>query len=234
MKKCRQSAFTLIELLVVIAIIAILAAILFPVFAQARESARQTQCASNLKQIGLAFEMYSQDYEDRMPDRRDLKLSLPGGYRAWSSWPPSDPRSGWAALLLEVYVKNNQIWSCLSIEGSALGSAPQVAQTTRTTQPNATARYWLWRFDQASDPIPLDNFWGKIADQAVQDLIAVNNPFIGIPTGVADTEMAVDPYFPRTAANVDPSLAGKSTHRGGRNRLFLDGHVKWLRDIRTN
>src|ERR671937_1224431 len=62
--RARQSAFTLIELLVVIAIIAILAAILFPVFAQAREQARKTTCLSNEQQIGLAFRMYAQDYDE--------------------------------------------------------------------------------------------------------------------------------------------------------------------------
>src|SRR5437763_907367 len=66
----RQRGFTLIELLVVIAIIAILAAILFPVFARAREAARKTSCLSNLKQLGLASNMYKQDYDESYPDSR--------------------------------------------------------------------------------------------------------------------------------------------------------------------
>jgi prepilin-type N-terminal cleavage/methylation domain-containing protein len=63
-----NKGFTLIELLVVIAIIAILAAILFPVFAQAREKARQTSCLSNCKQIGLSLQMYAQDYDETLPN----------------------------------------------------------------------------------------------------------------------------------------------------------------------
>src|SRR3546814_2657816 len=67
MKNIRQKGFTLIELLVVIAIISILAAILFPVFARARENARRTSCQSNMKQLGLAFMQYTQDYDEWLP-----------------------------------------------------------------------------------------------------------------------------------------------------------------------
>src|ERR1700753_2397885 len=82
-----RSGFTLIELLVVIAIIAILAAILFPVFAQAREKARQTTCVSNMKQIGLAVLMYANDYDEQLP------------------WGYADPiRTTWYDLV-EPYVK---------------------------------------------------------------------------------------------------------------------------------
>ena len=82
-----RRAFTLIELLVVIAIIAILAALLFPVFAQAKAAAKKSVCLSNLKQIGLSFTLYLNDYDDRLPDRRDLKSSIYGGYKPWTSWP---------------------------------------------------------------------------------------------------------------------------------------------------
>ena len=70
MNSRKNAAFTLIELLVVIAIIAILAAILFPVFAQARDKARQTSCLSNMKQLGLGEMMYIQDYDETFPRLR--------------------------------------------------------------------------------------------------------------------------------------------------------------------
>lgn len=227
-------AFTLIELLVVIAIIAILAAILFPVFSQAKEAAKKATCTSNLRQIGTAFALYQADWDDTMPDRKDLKSLLPGGYRPWTTWPPSDPRAGWAAEILDPYVKA-EIWDCPSIRASFLGGVVQVAQNYRRNSGIlATSRYWVWRFDRIDAITPLDNFWHKSAEQIVADLQQANNPQVGFPQGVADVEIAVDPYFPRTIPTVPPAVRGVTPHLGGRNRLFLDGHVKWLRDIRTN
>lgn len=224
----RRWGFTLIELLVVIAIVALLAAILFPVLAQARASARQTVCAQNLRQIGQAFWMYLQDYDERMPDRRDLKLVL--GYRPWSSWPPSDPRCGWAGVVLAPYTRNWTIWSCPSVAGSVMGEVVQVKQTVA---PNEITRYWMWRFDRMDNPVAPDNFWGKMPEQAVADLQANPSPFYARPEGLSEVELAVDPYFPRTITTVDAALRGRAVHRGGRNRLFLDGRIQWLRDIRT-
>lgn len=230
-----RAGFTLIELLVVLAVIATLAAILFPVFAQAREKARQTACISNLRQVGMAFVTYQLDYDSRLPDRRDLKVNLPGGYRPWTEWPPSDPRGGWAVVVLEPYIRSGTdggIWSCQSVAGSSLGGAAPVRQITWDQK---TVRYWLWRFDRADDPVPLDNFWGKTEDQAVKDLRASGNTTLTPrdPEGPADVELVMDPYFPRTIPTVSPSLKGRSVHMGGRNRLFLDGHLRWLRDART-
>lgn len=98
----RATAFTLIELLIVIAIIAILAAILFPVFAQAREKARQTTCLSNMKQVGLAVLMYVQDYEESFPCH-EFNNAATGYYHLWSS----------ASVLLP-YQKNKDIFKCNS------------------------------------------------------------------------------------------------------------------------
>jgi prepilin-type processing-associated H-X9-DG protein len=120
------------------------------------------------------------------------------------------------------------------VAASALGPAPQVAQAVAGTPDAPQTRYWMWRFDQAGPVVPLDNFWGKTEWQAVADLQAARNPQAGFPEGPANVELAVDPYFPRTIPSVPAALRGRAVHMGGRNRLFLDGHVKYLRDVRTD
>lgn len=223
-----RRAFTLIELLVVIAIIAILAAILFPVFARAKEAAKRTSCLSNLRQITMATLMYENDADDRLPDRRDIKSAL-RGTATWS-WPASDPRGGWATVVLAPYVHNADLWACPSVSGSAMAHLPSVEQVTES----GISRYWLWRFDHM-DPntVELDNLWGKTPEQAVADLLAANEATIGQPQSTADIEFVVDPYFPNIGV-VSPTLRGLAVHMGGRNRGFLDGHVHWQPDIRLN
>ena len=111
-----QKAFTLIELLVVIAIIAILAAILFPVFARARENARRSSCQSNLKQIGLGLIQYSQDYDETVP-----RSSFNGYYGA-----SGDPTYKWMDAIFP-YVKSEQLFVCpsdASLNGASLDANP--------------------------------------------------------------------------------------------------------------
>jgi prepilin-type N-terminal cleavage/methylation domain-containing protein len=120
-----RRAFTLIELLVVIAIIAILAAILFPVFAQARESARQTSCLSNMKQIGIGLMMYTGDYDEQYPPSQlGLSPNL-------VSWP----------VMIFPYIKSSQVFVCPSASKGAFtpdptfvfgGTARQYCGQTRT------------------------------------------------------------------------------------------------------
>jgi prepilin-type N-terminal cleavage/methylation domain-containing protein/prepilin-type processing-associated H-X9-DG protein len=117
--KRRSDAFTLIELLVVIAIIAILAAILFPVFAQAREKAREASCLSNLKQISLALKMYSQDYDERLFASGNLPAQ---GDPAWNTRVPDGSNivrmmGGGLSWFTQPYIKNQQIFTCPSDTG---------------------------------------------------------------------------------------------------------------------
>ena len=121
MNNFRKTAFTLIELLVVIAIIAILAAILFPVFARARENARRSSCQSNLKQLGLGFIQYTQDYDEKYPGSGPSVISatltfntalghwVPAGV-VFSTATPCKPRDG----AIYPYVKSEQIYICPS------------------------------------------------------------------------------------------------------------------------
>jgi prepilin-type N-terminal cleavage/methylation domain-containing protein/prepilin-type processing-associated H-X9-DG protein len=120
----RKTGFTLIELLVVIAIIAILAAILFPVFARARENARKSTCQSNLKQIGLALRQYTQDYDERIP-RGSGYLAPANIAAAQAEW--------WYQL--DPYIKNKDIWKCPSASTTGFQSADTRLAYNATTQP---------------------------------------------------------------------------------------------------
>jgi prepilin-type N-terminal cleavage/methylation domain-containing protein/prepilin-type processing-associated H-X9-DG protein len=225
--------FTLVELLVVIAIIAVLASLLLPALARAKQRGHRAACLSNLRQIGIAFMLHNDDQESRFPDRRDLKSSLPGGYRPWTTWPPSDPRGGWAAVVLRDYLDDAAIWSCPAGEKDPFRSATQCAQASGTSPNSIVTRYWLWRFDNQDPVVPLDNFWGKTDTAIVSDLQLAAVPTIGIPSGPSDVELAVDPYFPKTIPTVSPELKGRAVHAGGRNRLYLDGHAEFFHDSRT-
>lgn len=119
----RKRGFTLIELLVVIAIIAILAAILFPVFARAREKARQASCLSNLKQLALAMLMYAQDYDETWP----VAYYWSPGWTEEYAWDFHIEYSGWSVAgyslgLIGPYTKNEQLNACPSFKGMVSSS----------------------------------------------------------------------------------------------------------------
>jgi len=140
----RQAGFTLIELLVVIAIIAILAGILFPVFARAREKARQAACMSNLKQIGIAVRMYAQDHHDLLPMANEYPASPP---------PADGYHQGPPAIydVLDSYTRNKQIFRCPS-------DKDQMWQTQGTSYDWA---YGLLDVGVGMPPQTIDRPWNK-------------------------------------------------------------------------
>lgn len=207
-----RKGFTLIELLVVIAIIAILAAILFPVFARAREKARQASCQSNLKQIGLASEMYKADYDQR--------------YVRGSTQVPGVPGNGiWWMINLQAYMKNMDIVTCPSytIPGwCGMGSC----------EANAGQRYWRWvggyGINRGYNQVLAQSYMtpaGRHENEvpAPADTILVVD--IRCVVAAGDTHATFDPEVPRTDSP-------QPRHNDGFNTLFCDGHVKWLRTHR--
>src|SRR5436305_13565552 len=112
----RKRGFTLVELLVVIAIIAILSAILFPVFATARERARQVSCVSNERQLGLAFAQYTQDNDETFPSGIENPLPASEYWRG----------NGWSSEIYP-YVKNTGVYKCPDDNGHTVGSAVPIS-----------------------------------------------------------------------------------------------------------
>jgi prepilin-type N-terminal cleavage/methylation domain-containing protein/prepilin-type processing-associated H-X9-DG protein len=133
----KKSGFTLIELLVVIAIIAILAAILFPVFARAREKARQASCSSNLKQLALGILMYAQDYDETFPGGGGMGPTLSNGWgeTIWSEE-------------IYPYVKNTQLFFCPSESSTpVMGDGIGMSYGCNATAP---VMGWQWGSKMAS------------------------------------------------------------------------------------
>ncbi len=152
-----RRAFTLIELLVVIGILALLAAILFPVFAQVRAKGRETVCVSNLKQIGLAFHAYAQDFDDRLPWGGDPLDLRPGG---WAGSEFEEQAKTLAPLpnVLDPYTKSKQIWHCPADSGFERGGRGE--STPLDTRPSSFEKFGIsYYFDTqiALKQLPLSN-----------------------------------------------------------------------------
>ncbi|MHB8996230.1 MAG: DUF1559 family PulG-like putative transporter [Armatimonadota bacterium] len=212
-----KRGFTLIELLVVIAIIAILAAILFPVFAKAREKARQSSCLSNLKQIGLALMQYSQDYDERT-------VTYYGAPYLWSE-------------KIMPYVKNVQIFKCPSSNsGWGVVNTTSCASTAHAPESDFRNRGGICSY--GLNMITEGTYGDFNADGDTSDTLGYG---MGLSEGdiqmpaekIAACESAcprfrgLDHYNLYRAANVT-----FAPHNAGMNAVFCDGHAKWLKDAK--
>ncbi|MCS6777156.1 MAG: DUF1559 domain-containing protein [Chloroherpetonaceae bacterium] len=225
---CKSRGFTLIELLVVIAIIAILAAILFPVFAQAREKARQATCISNMKQFTLGMMMYVQDYDETFPSQDP---------------DPSRPQlmdDLWMFVLVP-YIKGaprnwadarGNIYSCPSNINLQLVSDSVVQQARifhgwdLATLFNLTRRpdgRWAWHNSYCiNDSVIGETGLGFIS------LAAWGRP--------AEEYLFMESTFDTDVDSNDVDLEDDEIfmkHTNGMNLAYVDGHVKWMRDARV-
>jgi prepilin-type N-terminal cleavage/methylation domain-containing protein/prepilin-type processing-associated H-X9-DG protein len=199
--------FTLVELLVVIGIIAIVAAILFPVFASIRERGRRTVCQSNLRQIALAMQQYVQDNSSVYPLETVTRQS--GGRTVAVYW----------AEAIFPYVKNEQVFIC-----------PDASSEAETSYPGAKSPsiidygFDLTRLNVFVPPYPTNNIQGtREAALATPSTIYVN-----VDAGWSDAE-GKDHYsrvVPKTSCG--RSFDGSTLHSDGGNYSFADGHVEWL------
>ncbi|MBU0607580.1 MAG: DUF1559 domain-containing protein [Armatimonadetes bacterium] len=207
-----RKGFTLIELLVVIAIIAILAAILFPVFAKAREKARQSSCLSNVKQIMLAILQYTQDYDEVLPN-----LTLAGGPYGQVPWNAQ----------IAPYIKNAQVFVCPSKKFNHCSTVGAWAYVAWHDYWPISYGFNTWR----GGGTPQTGPWVGYYSPRGQSLGWVKRPaeviFIGDHWGCYQwywtTSNAVDNWNVRT----------DRPHNDGGNFAYIDGHAKWHKELKN-
>ncbi len=232
-KSTRKTGFTLIELLVVIAIIAILAAILFPVFARARENARRSSCQSNLKQIGLGFLQYTQDYDERYPAGSSYYRNL-GGTNVPMTWD----------LHIQPYMKSYQIVTCPSDSATPEVDLPTMGKVKRSyayanymrsdpsnpgTSPGFSSQGLpISAFPATSLTVMLTEVYGMNGANSLRVQLDSYSRFsaVGHMRETA-SEVSAKNFFDASSggsANVPDGTGGR--HLGTTNILYADGHVK--------
>lgn len=207
-----KSAFTLIELLVVIAVIAILAAFLFPVFFKARESGRRAACISNLHQLNLAFQQYTQDYDELLPGATDggIGTGQQGGWVYYSAFGANNTARSYDVTRgsLIPYVKNSQVFICPS-DGQGREAGDSYAYNNclvRGTSTGYNGGQSLAAFDNPTS-------WMLLGEEAswYQGESQINT----------DVDSTDDGYF-----NLEYGNVFSTRHLGGSCLAFLDGHCK--------
>lgn len=216
--RCRcRFGFTLIELLVVIAIIAILAAILFPVFARARENARRSSCQSNLKQIGLGLLQYSGDYDEALI--ADWYGPLPNVLTDPAS--TTDARYKWTDAL-EPYVKSEQIFTCPSATDKA--AKPYVYYERLTASTDDFGSYAInhgYGANVAGRTPPVSHPLVSPAQLVKMPAVAAVSTTVWVLDGDGWFSVNVD-----TATTPHGLIYEKDRHLETINTLYVDGHVK--------
>ncbi|MFQ6132784.1 MAG: DUF1559 domain-containing protein [Armatimonadota bacterium] len=228
-----KRGFTLIELLVVIAIIAILAAILFPVFAKAREKARQASCLSNMKQLGLAMRMYLTDTGGRYPR---YTFNPPGNRRcdAWS----------WRCCTYP-YIRNVQLFQCtsrqasssLAFNGTCPDRRPNCGWQQSTLSYNNEHSNGGWTGPEPPGTASQrQGFERQIRSPAETILLAEDNPSgpnTWYPLRGFGSRNTPRSRWADLHCNPDGWRNPLARHTGGANYAFCDGHAKWLRPEAT-
>ncbi len=209
-----RSGFTLIELLVVIAIIAILAAILFPVFSKVRENARRTVCLSNEKQLGLGILQYVQDADEQYPQLRgdDKGASTYGGNGSETDW--------WWSQAIYPYVKSENVYIC-----------PSNPDTGPTGPNKATFAPYIHESYVMNSRVPQPHGWWGGGGSS---LASVQEPSqkILVSEITAAFEPGPDYMWPEISLDLMKTF-GFAGHNGMENFLFCDGHAKAMRPVST-
>ncbi len=247
-----KKGFTLIELLVVIAIIAILAAILFPVFGRARENARRSSCQSNLKQIGLGILQYVQDYDEKFPAANDTSFNYP--------WPQA----------VQPYMRSLQVFICPSdpdggqpapsaanpFAGVKISYAGNALIENRVVAPFSQNYEFIGIFGKPNEPTGGTTATRALSQVSAPAITVMVTDKFSSDTTANETNAAEKPYGNSSGRSYTSSImygnqipsgtrsgTAYGTGRGGlvsdkhletANMLFADGHVKAVRPASTN